>query len=277
MLDVKVGFPDAWPATGSFPLSQTTFLDNVLAAQAFEQQRLWARARRQRDRTSWEIVVSPGAAPGMAAAQLVIPNGYPDQATNSMILTAAWLRAPLFDAHAPPEVRYGSLGALVGHEIVHVMENHEFDSRGEARDLWGAGDALAHDGRSDCLAEQGNQFVVIDSMRLDGRRTLDENLADLGGIRHAYAAMARELGPRLVQRGTDGLTPAQRFFIAYAQRYCSADSPAYLRASIKEETHGPSRFRVNAPLWNMPEFATAFSCPQGSPMTRRRSARCTVW
>jgi endothelin-converting enzyme/putative endopeptidase len=276
-LDVKLGFPDAWPTTGSFPLQESTFLDNVLAAKAFERQRVWARARAERHRESWEIMVYPNAAAGMAAARLTIPNGYPDQATNSTILTAALLTAPLFDADAPPEARYGTFGTLVGHEIVHVSENHAFDALGEAHDLWSAADVRAHEAQASCMVEQGDQFAVIDNAHLDGRLTLDENLADLGGVRQAYAAMARELGSRLRERGADGLTRAQRFFIAYAQRWCSADSPAYLRANIKADGHGPSRFRVNTPLSNMPEFARAFSCREGSPMTRPNSTRCTVW
>jgi endothelin-converting enzyme/putative endopeptidase len=116
-----------------------------------------------------------------------------------------------------------------------------------------------------------------DALHLDGARTVDENLADLGGAAHAYAAMAQDVGPRLSVRGADGFTPEQRFFVSYAQHWCSAQRPEAERDSLRNDGHGPPRFRVNAPLANLPAFAAAFSCPAGSAMARPAAARCTIW
>ncbi len=276
-LDIKVAFPDTWPATSSFPLHAGAFLENVLAAQEFEQHRAWARARSPRRAGSWEITVYPNAAPGLAAARLVIPNGFPDQFTNSIIFTAALFQPPLFDIDAPPEVRYGMFGTVVGHEIVHVLENHDFNALGEAHDLWSDADAKAHASKAACLIEQGNRFVAFDTRHLDGRLTFDENVADLAGVPYAYAAMARQLGSHISERGADGFTPAQRFFITYAQQWCSAERPEYVRERLDQEPHAPSRFRVNGPLSNLPAFADAFSCSKDAPMVRAQSARCVIW
>ncbi len=277
MLDLKVGFPRTWPATGTFPIRDDSFLENLLAARSFEQQRSWNRARAERRRDSWEMTVHPNEAHGMAAARLVIPNGFPDPFSNSIVLTAASLRPPLFDGDAPPEVGYGTLGFLVGHELVHVIETHEIDSQGEFHDAWTPQDIAARETRTACVVEQANQFIAIDAIHLDGRKTLAENVADLSGVAHAYAAMARELGPRVAERGVDGFTPAQRFFLAYAQGWCTADRPEYARESVRSDGHAPERFRVNVPLSNLPAFAQAFSCPAQAAMVRPAASRCAVW
>jgi endothelin-converting enzyme/putative endopeptidase len=276
-LVLKIGFPETWPATGSFPLRADGFLDNVLAARQFEQRRSWARAGAERRRDSWENTVYPNAAAGMAAARLTISNGFPDVLSNSILFTAAFLRAPRFDPDAPLEVQYGGFGVVVGHEIVHVLETHELDSAGELHDPWTAADTQAHDARHACVVDQANQFVAFDTTHLDGSKTYGENVADLSGVAYAYAAMARALGPQVAMRAPDGLTPAQRFFFAYAQYWCDAEKPEFARDNLRSDPHAPPHFRVNGPLANLPAFAAAFSCPAGAAMVRPDASRCVVW
>ena len=278
--ELDVGYPTEWPATGTFPLRADDYLENVFAARAHEARRAWERAftDRRRARASWQMMVYPNDAPGMAAARLTIPNGFPDGFTNSIILTAAMLQPPLFDPSAPPEVQYATLGSLIAHELIHVAETHELDATGIWRELWSAADIRAHAGRRACLVDQAGRFVAFDSTRLDGSATLDENVADLGGAVHAYRAMRHALGPVAAgARGRDGLTGSQRFFYAYAQRWCAVMRPDHERESVRTDTHAPPRFRVNGPLSNMPEFAAAFSCPARAPMVRAPPARCAVW
>jgi putative endopeptidase len=274
---LKVGFPDHWPATGSFPLRAERFLDNVLAARVYEQQRSWTRSRAERSRDSWENIVYPNAAEGMAAARLMIPNAFPDILSNSIVFTAAFLRSPLVDTSAPPEVLYGMFGAVAGHEIIHVVEMHQYDSLGEQRDTWAPTDAQAHDARRACVIEQANEFVPFDTAHLDGTQTYSENVADLSGVIHAYGAMTQDLGARVAERGPDGYTRAQRFFVSYAQYYCRAERPAFARENLRDDPHAPSRYRVNGPLSNLPEFAEAFSCRADAAMVRSAPSRCAVW
>jgi predicted metalloendopeptidase len=276
-LALKIGFPEVWPATGSGPLRPDSYLDNALATRSYEQQRTWQRAGAPRQRDSWENTVYPNGAPGMAAARLTIPNGFPDVFSNSIVIMAATLRSPLFDAAAPPEVRYGSFGTTIAHELTHVLEAHMFTSEGELHESWSGEDVKALDDHHACMIEQGNQFVAFDTTHLNGQQTVDENLADLSGVAHAYAAMAQDLGPRMSETGADGLTPAKRFFIAYGQHYCAAMRPEYARESLRDDGHGPVRFRVNAPLWNLPAFGEAFSCPRDAAMVRTAASRCVVW
>jgi putative endopeptidase len=277
LLDLKVAYPDRWPASGEFPLSGNDFLANVLQAQAYEQHRAWARTQRERRRDSWETTVYPNEAAGMAAARLVIPNGFPDQTTNSIVLTAASLQTPLFDAAAPVEVRYGTFGFLVGHELGHILENHDYDADGQPKESWSAADSAAHDEQTACIIAQANQYVAAEDAHLDGTKTAGENFGDLSGIYHAYIAMAREVGSHLSVRGADGYTPAQRFFIAYAQQWCTAERPDFARENLRDDGHAPARYRTNAPLSNMPAFAHAFACPNTAPMVRSASTRCSLW
>ncbi|NEX92564.1 M13 family metallopeptidase [Caulobacter sp. 17J65-9] len=272
-LSIKVGFPDAWPATGADPMSATNFFDNVMATRGFQEKRAWARVNEPRTRESWEIMVYPDVAPGLAVARLTVPNGYPDVFTNSIILTAAGLTPPRYDEDASPELRMGGYGALVGHEVTHVLENHDYDAEGEGHDIWTAADASAHDQRAQCLIKQANEVDLGGGARLNGERTFSENVADLGGVNFAYDALVRALGPRMGQRDKAGFTRAQRFFIAYAQSRCTVQREAYARL----DNHAPASFRVNGPLANMPAFAKAFACRKGSAMVRPAERRCVVW
>jgi endothelin-converting enzyme/putative endopeptidase len=276
-LDLKIGYPDAWPVTGGFALRPDAYLDNVLAARSFEQTRVWQRAHAAWRRSDWEMIVYPNAASGMAAARLTIPNGFPDLYSNSIILTAAGLEPPAFNAAAPLEVQYGGFGALVGHELVHVIENHEWDAAGELHDAWTPRDVEAHTARKRCIIDQANHFLGRGGAHANGADTVDENVADLSGVRFAYAALAHELGGRLAEPGPDGATPAQRFFYAYAQKWCIAQTPEAADEYLRTDHHGPARFRVDGPLANLPEFAAAFSCRAGAKMVRPEGERCRVW
>lgn len=273
----KIGYPDEWPATGTFALRDDAFFENVLAARTFETQREWERAKTEVRRSSWEMVVYPNEAPGMAAARLTIPNGYPDGATNSMIIPAAELQPPMFDGASPREVQYGNFGRLIGHEVVHLLENYKLDGAGKARDTWTAHDLARHDERTRCVTEQADRFVSFESLHVHGERTLGENIADDGGVVVAYRAMMRELGGTSKERGRDGLTREQRFFYAYAHGWCVKETPEAARRFIEVDVHAPHPFRVNGPLFNMPEFATAFGCAAGAKMTRPERERCSVW
>jgi predicted metalloendopeptidase len=276
-LDLKLGYPDHWPETGSFPVRRDTYFDNVMAARAFEQAQTWRRARSAWHRADWEMIVYPNEADGMAAARLMIPNGYPDLASNSIILTAAELEPPVFDLAAPLEVQYGTLGTLVGHETSHVLDIYEFDADGVMRDIWPPRDVEALTARRACVIAQADRFAVSATAHVDGTFTVEENVADLSGVGFAYAALAGELGDRMSLRGDDGYTPAQRFFIAYAQQFCVAQTPEAAEQDLHSDPHGPNRFRIDGPLANLPEFAAAFGCRAGAAMVRPAAERCQVW
>jgi len=276
-LDLKVGYPDHWPEIGTFPVRRDAYLDNVIGAQQFEQARAWRRAGAAWRQSDWEMIVSPNEADGMAAARLTIPNAFPDPFSNSMIMTAAWLEPPAFDAAAPLEVQYATVGAVVGHEIGHLLDFPEFDADGVMREIWPKQDVEALTARRTCIIHQADQFAVSPTAHVDGALTVEENTADLAGVAFAYAALAGELGDRMTQVGGDGFTPAQRFFVAYAQHNCEAETPEAAEQDLHSDPHAPTWFRVDGPLANMPEFAAAFGCRADAKMVRPAAERCQVW
>jgi putative endopeptidase len=275
--DLKIGYPDQWPATGDFPVKPDAFLEDVLAARRFEQAREWRRAHETRSRLDWEFMVSPWVGEGMAAARLALPNGYPDAFTNSLLMTAGFLLPPHFDARAPLEVNYATYGYTFGHELTHVAQTHEFDAQGRMSDIWGAADVAAADSAQKCVVDEARAWGEAQGLKLDPKRQVDENVADFGGIRLAYSALAARLGPKLSQKDAAGMTPAKRFFYAYAQNYCTAETDQSRRQGAATDGHGPVEFRVNGVLANTPAFASAFGCGAETPMARPAAKICKVW
>jgi len=275
--DLKIGFPDQWPETGSYALHPDRFFDNVLAARRYEQQREWARAQTRRDRHAWDMIVSPWVGDGMAAARLVVPNGYPDALTNSMIMTAGYLMPPRFDARAPIEVNYGTFAATVAHEFVHVAQLHMYAADGRDTELWTPADQAAATRQGQCVIDQANAYQSLPGLHMDGASQYEENVADYGGIRLAYEALRARLGAAIDRPDAQGMTPGRRFFYAYAQNWCTAQTDESLRGHVSSDGHGPPEFRVNGPLSNLPAFARTFGCGASARMVRAQASQCAVW
>ncbi len=275
--DLKIGFPDNWPAVGDYPLRHDHFLDNVLAARKFETQREWRRAGEARSPRNWEMMVDPWVGEGMAAARLVIPNGYPDAFSNSLIMTAAFLAPPRFDESAAPELNYATFGTMFAHEFVHVAENHMFGPDGQNAELWSHADIESAAKRDMCVIGQADSYEPIPRLKLSGTLLFDENVADYGGLRLAYQALAANMGARINRADSTGMTPAQRFFYKFAQNWCTAQTDDDLRKSVAIDGHAPPSFRVNAPLSNLPAFGQAFGCKAGARMIRSQANQCRVW
>lgn len=276
--DLKIGFPDQWPEVGSYPLSASDFLANVLAARSYEQRRAWARAGLEHSRANWDMIVSPWVGDGMAAARLVVPNGFPDALSNSIIMTAAYLGAPRFDADAAPELNYATFGAVFAHEFVHVAETHMFGADGRFQQLWNEADIKAEEQQGQCVIDQANAYEPLPGVKMKGDHQYGENVADYGGLRLAFEALEARLGTaKLYRKDASGTSPAQRFFYRYAQNRCTAETESYLRKSVEADGHAPAAFRINAPLSNLPAFGRAFNCKPAARMVRAQDQQCRVW
>lgn len=275
--DLKIGFPDHWPATGNYALDGKRFLANVLAARRFEAQRSWRTVDKVRSPDEWEMLVFPWVGQGMAAARLVVPNGFPDPYSNSLIMTAAFLNPPRFDGSAALELNYATFGAVFAHEFSHIAETHDFLPDGRQQEMFSPADIAALKARHQCLITQAEAFPVPAGVKVNGNTNLDENVADLGGARLAYEALAARLGPALDRPDTFGMTPAKRFFYRFAQSWCEAATDAELAKLATDDPHGLPAWRVNGPLSNLPAFGKAFSCKMGDPMMRKTQDICRVW
>ncbi|MDQ6620019.1 MAG: M13 family metallopeptidase, partial [Pseudomonadota bacterium] len=170
------------------------------------------------------------------------------------------------------------IGMVIGHEITHGFDDHgrQFDERGNLRDWWTADDASQYLARAQRVSAQYGDYAGIDQLHLNGKLTLGENIADIGGLKIAYLGLQRALSRR-PQGLIEGRTPEQRFFISFAQIWRTKMTPEFERLVIQSNTHAPPRFRVQGSIANMPEFAQAFSCSPGEGALRPDAERAAIW
>lgn len=259
----KIGYPDRWRDYTRLEVVRGDRLGNAVRAAAFESQRQLAKIGKPVDRTEWNM--SP---------QTV--NAYYSPLQNNINFPAGILQPPFFDDATDDPVNYGGIGAVIGHELTHAFDDSgaRFDADGNLRNWWSATDKAEFEKRTTCVAEQYGGFSPVDGEKLNGRLTLGENTADNGGVRLALMAlMAGHVADETAK--IDGFTPAQRFFVGFAQLWCENVRPERARTMLKADPHSPGRFRANGVLQNMPEFAEAFGCKAGQPMVSAHV--CRVW
>ncbi|MGA8272873.1 MAG: M13 family metallopeptidase [Candidatus Sulfotelmatobacter sp.] len=263
----KIGYPDHWRDYSGLEIRSVNHLANVERASEFEFQRQLQKIGKPVDRTEW----------GMTPPTV---NAYEDPQTNTINFPAGILQPPFFDPAMSDTVNYGAVGAVIGHETIHGYDDQgrKFDENGNLRDWWTASDAKAYDKRGDCIADEYTELVPEAGVKQDGRLTQGENTADNGGIHIALSALQSDLkskGESLDAKGPDGLTGWQRFFLAYANVWCSNLSPEMMRTLILTNPHPLDKYRVNNVLGNMPEFAEAYGCHKGQAMVHENA--CRVW
>jgi putative endopeptidase len=259
----KIGYPDKWRDYSSVEIRPGDFLGDVERAAAFESRRDLAKIGKAVDRTEWEM--SPPTV-----------NAYYDAQMNDINFPAGVLQPPLFDPKMDDAPNYGNTGATIGHELTHGFddEGRQFDAKGNLHDWWTKTDAKEFQQRADCVSSEYSQFKVVDDIKINGKLTMGEDVADLGGTLLAYMAWKTANKGKSLQP-IDGFTPDQRFFIGMAQWACGSERPENLRANAITDPHSPNEYRVNGVVSNMPEFQTAFSCRLGQPMVREKA--CKVW
>ena len=248
---VKVGQREEPVEDAGLEIDSETYAENIMRAAEFELQRRIDRIGRPVDRGEWAM-----------GAHVV--NAYYDLQLNEIVIPAGLLRPPFFDAGADDAANYGAIGSVIGHEITHAFddEGRHYDHQGNLRDWWSDEDAERYRRRTMPIVKQYAGYTGAGGLRLDGRRTLGENIADIGGLRIAYLAYLDTRSAAADQpRITDGRTPEQRFFTAYAASWREKMRPERERLVIATDPHAPPRFRVLGPLAHMPEFARAFACP----------------
>jgi putative endopeptidase len=263
----KIGYPDKWRDYSALQVKQGAFAENLQAATRFSNAREWKKLGKPVDRTEWAM--TPPTV-----------NAYYSPLLNEIVFPAGILQPPFYDAGADDAVNYGGMGAVIGHEMTHAFDDQgrQFDASGNLRDWWTAQDAAAYKARAQLVSDQFDRYTVLDSAtHVNGKLTLGENLADLGGLTIAYAAFQKSLAGKARPANIDGFTPEQRFFLSWAQVWRESSRPEAARVQVNTNPHAPAQWRVNGPLSNMPEFARAFSCKAGDPMVRADSLRAQIW
>jgi len=263
---VKIGYPDKWRDYSKLEILPQPYVLNTIAAAEFEFQRGMAKLGKPVDRGEWDM--TPPTV-----------NAYYNPSLNEIVFPAGILQAPFFDADADDAVNYGGIGMVIGHEMTHGFddEGRQFDASGNLKEWWTAADVKAYEARQDLVVKQYDGFEALPGLKLNGKLTLGENIADLGGLKIAFAAFQKSLEGKPRPGLVDGFTPEQRFFLGYAQawRYMSREEAT--RQRVITDPHSPARFRVLGPLSNLPEFFAAFGCSQGTPMVRPEAQRPAIW
>jgi predicted metalloendopeptidase len=261
-----VGFPDKWK-TYDFAVTRTDFAGNVRAATHWELARQLAKIGKPVDRFDW----------GMTPPTV---NAYYEPTLNELALPAGQLQPPFFGSAFHPAVNFGSTGGgTIGHEMTHGFddEGSQFDANGNLREWWTkpTRDQFAEATR--CVVDQYAKYEALPGIKLNGKLTAGENIADNGGVKLAYQAyhtwrtQQATPPPALV----DGYSDDQLYFMAYGQSWCDKMTPEVLETRARSNPHSPPRWRVNGVIVNQPGFGAAFKCAAGAPMTPVK--QCSVW
>ncbi|TGE26754.1 M13 family metallopeptidase [Hymenobacter metallicola] len=268
-LRVKIGYPDKWKDYSELKISRESFVRNVLAAREWDYRQDVKKYGGPIDRNEW----------GMTPPTI---NAYYNPPMNEIVFPAGYLQPPFFDPNADDAVNYGAIGGVMGHEMTHGFDDQgrQYDAAGNLRDWWTPADAAEFTKRAAVVGRQYDAFSPLDSVHVNGKLTMGENLADFAGLTIVYKALQKQLDK---QYGVgkrpliDGFTPEQRFFLSWAQLRRTNIRPEALRQQILTDPHSPGQYRTIGPLMNMPQFYEAFGCQPGQKMVRAEGDRAKIW
>ncbi len=262
---VKIGYPDKWIDYSKLQVDRGAYVLNVLRAREFNAQRELAKIGQPVDRSEW----------GMTPPTV---NAYYNPTMNEIVFPAGILQPPFFDAKADDAVNYGGIGAVIGHEMTHGFDDQgrQFAADGSLTDWWTPESAKRFTERAAGIVKQFSGYTPIDDQHINGELTQGENIADLGGLKIAFAAMQKALAGQPKQE-VGGFTAEQRFFLSWATVWHQNIRDEALRLQVNTDPHSPAKFRVNGPLSNLAEFYHAFDVPAGAPMRRAAEERVTIW
>ena len=268
-IEDKIGYPSHWRDYSSVKITRDSYFANMGQASAFEFERYVAKIDKPVDRTEWTM--TPPTI-----------NAYYDPQLNTINFPAGILQPPFFEKGMDDSVNYGAIGMVIGHELTHGFDDQgrKFDAHGNLRDWWTAEDAKQYDERGKCISDEYTEEVpdAGAGVKQNGLLTQGEDTADNGGIHlslFALEAALKQQGKSLDDKGPDGWTYRQRFFLSYAYSWCSNIRPEVARLVVTTDPHSLPVFRIDNVVSNMPEFAQAFGCKAGQKMVRANA--CRVW
>jgi putative endopeptidase len=264
----QIGYPQTWSTYTNHNFDPTDFLGNVIKARKYNFDQEMSLYNRQVDRDAWSLSAKP---------QTV--NAFYYALKNQIHILGGLLRPPFINAKNPAPINYAAVGYVMSHEVMHGFGQggHYFEDDGNYFNIWMPKATKAYDSRSQCVTKQYSAYLAAPKVKVNGAVTLEENLADVNGLKLAYLTF-KSTATNLpnYQIGDQSLTPDQLFFIGYAQNFCAVTRPrvdAY-KSSRSWWLYAPARYRAIGPIVNRPEFANAFNCAKGTPMNPVK--KCSV-
>ena len=252
----KIGYPDKWRNYSKLEIVRGDALGNMERASGFEIRRQLAKIGKAVD-------------PGEWSATPATNNASYDPQMNEINIPAGILQPPNFAMKEDDAANYGNVGVVIGHELTHGFddEGRHYDAHGNLQDWWTKKDAEAFEARASGFIDEYGAFVAVaKDIHVDGKLTLGENTADNGGIRLSFNAFLTASSAATGAKDSFGHTPAQRFFLSYAQGWCVNSTDEFAKEAAKTDPHSPGKYRVNGVLVNTPAFREAFACKLGAPM-----------
>ncbi|HLU13324.1 MAG TPA: M13-type metalloendopeptidase [Arenimonas sp.] len=262
----KIGYPDKWRDWSGLNTSRDSYVGNLMATIEFNYKWNLSKIGQPVDRTEWQM--SP---------QTV--NAYYNPLQNEIVFPAAILQPPFFDPNADDALNYGGIGAVIGHEMIHGYDDQgsRFDAKGAFSNWWTDKDSEGFQARTAKLIAQFDAYESIDGLHVNGKLTLGENIADLGGLAVAYDAMKRAQGEDFTDPMIDGFSQDQRFFMNWATVWRRNFKPEELKVRLQTDPHAPANFRAIGAPSNLPAFAQAFGCTEGDAMVRPEAEQVHIW
>jgi putative endopeptidase len=261
----KICYPDRWKDYQTIAIRRDDLLGNIRNCAIYSFNENVTQLGKPVDRTKWTM--TPPTI-----------NAYYNPSNNEIVFPAGILQFPFFDFEADDAVNYGGIGAVIGHEMTHGFDDQgrQFAADGNLKDWWTKADADKFKSRADEVVAQYNGFTVLDTLHVNGRLTLGENLADLGGLSIAYEAFTKTKEFKEGKK-IDGFTPQQRFFLNWAQVWRSNTLPQTSAQLILTDPHSPGQFRCNGPISNIDAWYDAFDIKEGDKMYKPADKRTRIW
>ncbi len=267
MVRDKIGYPNHFRDYSKLTIVRGDAIGNVMRAAEFENHRELNKIGKPVNRDEW----------GMSPQTV---NAYYNPSMNDINFPAGYLQSPEYNPDSTDAENFGHIGATVGHELTHGFDDQGrlFDGHGNLISWWTPADGEHYKQQASCIVDEYSNFTAVGDLKVNGKLTEGENIADNGGLRLAYMAFladAQRKGIDLKKKDANGFTPIQEFFLAFGQDWCGEMRPALTRLLVQTDPHSPDRIRANGVLQNMPEMGKAFGCKVGDPMMPAHP--CRVW
>lgn len=261
----KFGYPDKWRSYKGLVIRNDDYFGNAIRATLFEHARVMRRLKKPVDRSEWFMT-----------PQTV--NAYCSYGMNDVVFPAAILQPPFFSKDADDALNYGGIGTVIGHEITHGFDDQgsKFDGKGNRNTWWTKRDRTRFDTKAHVLVKQFDEYTVAGGLKVNGKFTISENIADLGGTSIAYDAFKLRLA-KTGSRNIGGFTPEQRFFLGFALFERENRRLEMAKTSVLTDPHSPGKYRINGPASNLPEFYEAFGVTKKHKLYRAPADRAKIW